>query len=148
MKIYIAGKITDNPNFKEEFAEAEKTIKAEGHTVMNPAILPPGFEHHEYMEICYSMINICDAIALLPNWEDSKGAKMEEAYAKLNTKQIYFYNPMEQTLKSSLDCKGDCTECGIYGERCCRECEDKYKCPIKCQFLKNELGEPHLYEDK
>jgi hypothetical protein len=53
MKIYIAGKITDNSNFKEEFAKAESTLKSEGHTVMNPAILPAGFEH---MNICkYAM---------------------------------------------------------------------------------------------
>jgi len=95
MKLYIAGKITDNPNFKEQFAEAEKKLRDEGHTVMNPSVLPAGFEHHEYMDVCYAMINICEAIVLLPNWLDSKGAKMEQAYAMMNGKEIYLYTPEE-----------------------------------------------------
>lgn len=90
MKIYIAGKITDNPDFRDQFDKAEKTLRAEGHTVMNPAVLPPGFEHHEYMEVCYAMINVCDAVALLPNWLESKGARMEHTYAMMKSKEIYF----------------------------------------------------------
>lgn len=91
-KIYIAGKITNNQNFLQEFAEAEKTLKAEGYIIMNPAILPQGFTHEQYMEICYAMISVCDGIALLPNWEDSKGAILEKNYAICKGKEIYFYD--------------------------------------------------------
>lgn len=90
MKIYIAGKITDNPNYKIHFAIAEAGLKAMGHTPMNPAILPDGFEHHEYMKICFSMIDVCDGIYLLSNWQDSKGAKMEHDYAAMHNKDVLY----------------------------------------------------------
>ena len=90
MKIYIAGKITDNPDYMEQFAAAEFFLKQKGHFVMNPTILPPGFEHHEYMKICFAMIDVCDGIYLLDNWRDSTGAKMELDYAIANGKTITF----------------------------------------------------------
>lgn len=91
MKIYIAGKITGNPDYKKQFDEAEKALREEGHIVMNPAILPLGFEHHEYMQICYSMIAVCEAVVFLHNWSDSVGANMEQDYATRNKKEIFYY---------------------------------------------------------
>jgi len=90
MKIYIAGKITDNPNYMEQFSIAESFLKQKGHAVMNPTILPPGFEHHEYMKICFSMIDACEAVYMLDNWRDSKGATMEYKYAMANDKTMMF----------------------------------------------------------
>jgi len=88
MKTYIAGKITDNPDYMEQFATAESFLKQNGHFVMNPTVLPPGFEHHEYMKVCFSMIDVCEGIYLLDNWQDSKGAKMEYEYATTNGKMV------------------------------------------------------------
>ncbi len=90
MKIYIAGKITDNPGYKEQFAEAEKELRDKGHSVMNPAVLPDGFEHHEYMKICYSMIDVCEGVYFLRNWQDSVGAVMEHDYASQAGKELMF----------------------------------------------------------
>jgi len=90
MKIYIAGKITDNPDYMEQFAIAELFLIKEGHFVMNPTVLPPGFEHHEYMKICFAMIDVCEGIYLLDNWRDSKGATMEFDYAIKTGKTIAF----------------------------------------------------------
>lgn len=81
MKIYIAGKMTGLDNFKTLFDAAEKRLKKAGRTVMNPAVLPEGFRHHEYMHICYSMIDVCDGVYMLSNWQDSPGARMEHEYA-------------------------------------------------------------------
>ena len=90
MKVYIAGKITGNPDYKQQFAEVEKKLREKGHTTMNPAVLPDGFDHHEYMQICFSMIDVCDAVYFLSNWRDSKGATMEYNYAFGAGKGIMF----------------------------------------------------------
>lgn len=90
MKVYIAGKITGLKGYKKLFSEAEKQLKLNGHKVMNPSILPNGFEHDEYMKICYSMIDVCDAIYFLRNWSDSKGAIMECNYGNKSNKIFLF----------------------------------------------------------
>lgn len=44
MKIYIAGKITGDPDYRAKFADAQRQIEAQGHIVLNPATLPEGME--------------------------------------------------------------------------------------------------------
>ena len=90
MRIYIAGKVTGDLNYKAKFAEAENKLKAMGHIVMNPAILPDGLGgYEEYMPICFAMINACDAIYLLSDWDKSKGAKEELDYGTSKGKIVF-----------------------------------------------------------
>jgi len=42
MKAYIAGKITNNDNYKHEFQVAQTDLILDGYTVMNPAVLNKG----------------------------------------------------------------------------------------------------------
>ena len=91
MKIYIAGKITGDDNYKNKFQKAQRRLEKMGHIVMNPAILPEGFEHEEYMKICKAMIDCCDSICLLPDWQDSNGACMEKLYAYEQKKGIGYF---------------------------------------------------------
>lgn len=93
MNVYIAGKITGQKEYKQKFKEAEDTLHNMGHLVMNPAILPAGFSHMEYMRICFSMLDACDAVYMLDNWHNSPGACMEFEYAKMQKKTIYYQNP-------------------------------------------------------
>lgn len=77
-KIYIAGPMTGKPEFNYPvFFAAEEYLRSHGALVMNPAILPKGFEHHEYMQIAIPMLQTCEVVAFLPGWQQSKGARME-----------------------------------------------------------------------
>lgn len=91
MKIYIAGKITGDENYYEKFLKAELRLEHDGHTVINPARLPLGLKPMEYMHICFAMIEIADAVCLLPDFEDSLGASLEALYAGEKKKKIIYY---------------------------------------------------------
>lgn len=82
-KIYLAGPMTGLPDFNRPafFRQAEQ-VAASGHIVLNPAVLPLGLAHHEYMAICLPMVEIADELLMLPGWEQSKGAKMEHSKAQ------------------------------------------------------------------
>lgn len=90
MKVYISGAITNDFNYKEKFKQAEEKLLKMGHAVLNPTVIPPIFSHKEHMHIDYAMIDICDALYMLKDWESSKGAKVEYRYAIENKKKIYF----------------------------------------------------------
>lgn len=94
MKIYIAGPMTgyDQWNFPA-FFEAEETLKALGHEPINPAhndgetleqaLAQASTRAHDpnawanYMRLDLAHVLECDAICLLPEWQKSKGARLE-----------------------------------------------------------------------
>ena len=94
MKYYIAGKITNNPNYRQQFAEAEKQLLQEGHHVMNPAILPYGFDYEDYMKVCFAMIDVCETLYMLDGWTDSLGAKREFEQGQKTGKLIDYQSCM------------------------------------------------------
>ena len=51
MKIYIAGKITGDPGYRDKFAAVEIQLFWQGHTVLNPAELPRGMSREDYRRI-------------------------------------------------------------------------------------------------
>ena len=97
MKIYIAGKISglNRDSVIQKFEAAQKSLVAKGHQVFIPSVLPAYEEvsHEDYLHICYAMIDICDAVYMLSDWQQSKGARLECEYAIEKKKQIIFQNP-------------------------------------------------------
>ena len=88
MKIYIAGRITGNPDYKSIFQKVQENFEAENHIVLNPAILPEGMTTAEYMRICFAMIDCADAVFFIPGWQDSKGANLEMEYCMYTGKAV------------------------------------------------------------
>lgn len=90
-KIYIAGKITGDPNYKAKFAEAENFYKKKGYTVLTPTWMPAGMQPADYMRICFAMIDTADVVAFLPDFKQSAGAEVEHAYCCYIDKNIRHY---------------------------------------------------------
>lgn len=89
-KIYIAGKITGDPNFQEKFQMDKLHFESLGYIVLNPAELPAGMSPGDYMRICFSMIDVADEIYFMPCYNDSPGAKLELQYCVYIGKRTRF----------------------------------------------------------
>lgn len=82
--IYIAGKMTGLPDFNYPAFHAEAArLRAMGFEVLNPAENPepPCGTWAGYMRLAIAQLVQCDAVRLLPGWEDSSGARLEENIA-------------------------------------------------------------------
>lgn len=97
MKIYIAGKISglNREDVIKKFEAAQKPLVAKGHQVFIPSVLPAYEEvsHEDYLHICYAIIDVCDAVYLLSDWEKSEGAILEFDYAQQKQKKIIYQAP-------------------------------------------------------
>lgn len=104
MKIYIAGKITglSYSDAVAKFAAAAAILKRLGHEPVNPmevnGLDGDGNEYTwaEYMKRDIPVLLGCDAIYLLPDWLDSKGARLEKHIAdELGMLVIYESKPVD-----------------------------------------------------
>lgn len=93
MKIYIAGKITGEPEqeYKAKFSKAEKKLRDMGHSVMNPAWIcsSPEFDWNDYMKVSGAMLDVCDGVLFLKDWLSSRGAREEMVRATVTRRQIF-----------------------------------------------------------
>ena len=88
--IYIAGPITNIPNYKANLDKAEQFLKSKGWTVVNPSILPEGFKQEQYMKVCFEMLDWCDTVYFLSGWAKSKGSCQEFEYADARKMNMIF----------------------------------------------------------
>lgn len=99
-RVYIAGPMTgiEAHNFPA-FYEAEERLLAAGFDPVNPARMDEeldGFRptedtampHEHYMERDLPAVLDCDAVAVLPGWERSRGARNEVGVALMVGREI------------------------------------------------------------
>jgi hypothetical protein len=83
MKIYICGKITGDRDYKKKFYEAEERLYELGYYPVNPAaFVPANTSWEEAMKLAIRAMLQCDGVSLLPDWKQSKGAKIEARLAR------------------------------------------------------------------
>ena len=84
MRIYISGPITNVPDYKDKFDQAEKKLKAmhPDAEIINPTVLSAlPLTYDEYMNLDLQLLDMCGAVYMLDGWEKSKGACIEYGYA-------------------------------------------------------------------
>lgn len=92
--IYISGKITGTDDYLQRFERAEKHLNNMNITdVINPAKVNsylPELSYSQYIKMSLCMLEMCDTIYMLKNWENSVGAKLEWEFAKANNYKIMY----------------------------------------------------------
>ena len=64
-----------------------------GHEVINPVKVCcalPTMSHDEYMVVCIALVQLCDAVYVLPHSENSEGVKMEVSIATYNGIPVHY----------------------------------------------------------
>lgn len=111
-KIYIAGKITGDPDYAEKFNTAALEYENRGYIVLNPAMLPEGMRPADYMRICFAMIDTADVVAFLPGYETSQGAQLELQYSRYTDKSVRLPECRHDALICESDGGAVCARCG------------------------------------
>jgi hypothetical protein len=127
VKTYLAGPMRNHACFNfPAFDAAAADLRRQGITVISPAeidrrdgfepaalpdnwdwrILPEGFDLRLAVKRDIETLVTCDAIHLLPGWENSKGARAERAVAEWLGLGIFEYGVDETSPKTStIDAK-------------------------------------------
>ena len=92
-RIYIAGPMTGLPEFNyPAFHAAAAAWRAAGWEVSNPAENfggHMGMPYADYIRKDLADLMTCEAIAFLPGWEASKGARLEHHVAEVLEMRMY-----------------------------------------------------------
>lgn len=92
MKVYIAGAITNDPEYKKKFKDAEKDLRLRGHDVVSP-IYHSGPTYKDYLIQGLAALSGCDAVYLLPDYTVSPGAQLELRLATLLGIKVLYVSP-------------------------------------------------------
>lgn len=80
MRVYVAGPMSGLPDHNlPAFAQAARELNDHGYEAVNPGDrgVIEGYSWRDYMCDAIPLLVTCDAVALLPGWERSKGARLE-----------------------------------------------------------------------
>jgi hypothetical protein len=90
IRVYVSGPMSNMPEFNfPAFHAAAAELRARGYEVVNPAELDEGDDAivgsmpwEDYLRRDIRALMDCNAIALLPGWQASRGASLEEHIAR------------------------------------------------------------------
>ena len=117
-KVYIAGKITGDPDYKSKFGIAAEDYRKKGYVVRNPAMMPEGMKKADYMRICFAMIDTADVVAFLPGYETSPGAQLELQACFSIDKDVKLPECKHPVLLRQKDGTLLCDKCGAKFKQC------------------------------
>ena len=98
MKVYIAGKVSGLPTGEvfTKFGQAEFWLRQQGHETVNPLRLCSStWTWAQCMRVCIPELMKCDAICLLHDWADSRGARWEYHDAQMIGMKVFTFRPQK-----------------------------------------------------
>jgi nucleoside 2-deoxyribosyltransferase len=99
-RIYLAGPISNMPGHNiAAFNSAADKLREQGFDVVNPVEMQGGdmtMPRAFYMRADIAAILTVDAVAVLPNWQASKGATLEVMIAREIDITVYDADTMEE----------------------------------------------------
>jgi hypothetical protein len=106
-RIYISGKITGLPinDVRAKFAEAKKDLEKQGYQAISPLEtgIPYSATWETHLVADIILLVGCDAIYMLSDWENSKGATLERNIAEATGKEIIYQDiPVFLELKKAI----------------------------------------------
>ncbi|WP_081265149.1 DUF4406 domain-containing protein [Pseudomonas fluorescens] len=84
-RLYLAGPMTGFEDFNfPAFNKIAADLRARGYVVENPAEhgLVDGADRADYMAYDLTRLGLCGQVAVLPGWENSKGARLKVHIAR------------------------------------------------------------------
>lgn len=95
MRIYISGSISKDKDYLEKFLKVEEMLRNEGFDVVNPARIMECFPkeittYADYIVNSIRLLEHCETIYMLTDWQSSYGARMEYLYALATDKNILY----------------------------------------------------------
>lgn len=90
-KVFISGKVSGIEYYVayQTFANADRQLSSMGYEVINPMkICKKNWSWVRCMAKCLWAIYFCDKVYQLPNWQESRGARIEYRWAKLLNKRF------------------------------------------------------------
>jgi len=82
MKVYVSGKVSGDSEYRKKFADATAELLKAGYDAVNPveyASLEDSW--NTAMRKTLALLLVCDGVALLHDWKDSRGAGIEARLA-------------------------------------------------------------------
>jgi hypothetical protein len=110
MKLYLSGKYSGDIDANiEEARKIAIELWERGYTCLTPHLNTYHFEvdckcvYEDYIRGDLELIVGCDAMVMLPVWEQSSGAKIEKEFAKSIGVPVYYYPQLPQLPKRMSD---------------------------------------------